>query len=255
MKFGYSYKTSDGVRHEAVFEAKTKEDVFSSLRANGIKPIKVWPIYSRFHVRRSVIVISALVVSLLISLFFAVKNSQLESRALKELGFVRKENTSPRHQIYGDPARMEELESDGYSSVLTEPGDRFLAAYAIPGKPISKDGLQPAENIRRHIKEVAEKDFEISEKDPTEIRELKLILNGMKQELREYLADGVGTIDTYIMRLRERQEEEMRIYERVRRELESVTDMKLKEERNSALRAMGVRTIPRPRIEKDRQSR
>lgn len=44
MKFGYSYKTSDGSRHEDVFEARTKEDTFAALRAKGIKPIKVWEI-------------------------------------------------------------------------------------------------------------------------------------------------------------------------------------------------------------------
>lgn len=249
MKFGYSYKTSDGVRHEAVFEAKTKEDVFSALRTKGIKPIKVWPIHSRFHVRKSVVVILFLAVSLLVSLFFVFRKTPLEPHVLEELGFVRKEvvNSSPRHQIYGDPALMEQLESDGYRSVLSEPGDRFLAAYAIPGKSISKDGLQPVAVVRQHIESVVGKNFEIIEEGAAEIRELKLILNGMKQELREYLSDGVGTIDTYVMRLRERQEEEMRIYERVRRELESVTDVKLREERNAALRAMGLRTIPRPR--------
>jgi hypothetical protein len=69
----------------------------------------------------------------------------------------------------------------------------------------------------------------------------------MKQELRAYLADGIGTIESYVMRLRERQIEEIRIYERVKQELESVTDLKIREQRNESLRAMGLKTIPRPR--------
>lgn len=41
MKYTYAYKTSDGVRHEASIEADSREAVFESLRAKGIKAIKV----------------------------------------------------------------------------------------------------------------------------------------------------------------------------------------------------------------------
>ena len=41
MKFTYAYKTSDGVRHEDSMNASSREEVFSSLRAKGIKAIKV----------------------------------------------------------------------------------------------------------------------------------------------------------------------------------------------------------------------
>lgn len=43
MTFAYSYKTSDGVRHEDAIRAKSKEDVFQTLRNKGIRPIKVTP--------------------------------------------------------------------------------------------------------------------------------------------------------------------------------------------------------------------
>ncbi len=41
MKFTYAYKTSDGKRHEAAIEAVSREEVFATLRARGIKAIKV----------------------------------------------------------------------------------------------------------------------------------------------------------------------------------------------------------------------
>ena len=41
MRFAYSYKTSDGVRHEASIEARSRDEVFSALRTRGIRPIKV----------------------------------------------------------------------------------------------------------------------------------------------------------------------------------------------------------------------
>ena len=41
MKYTYAYKTSDGVRHEASMDAPSREAVFESLRAQGIKAIKL----------------------------------------------------------------------------------------------------------------------------------------------------------------------------------------------------------------------
>lgn len=239
MKFGYSYKTPDGVRHEEVFSAKTKEEVFASLREKGIRPIKVWPIYSRFHVRKSVLAIAVLIIALGISLYYSFsKNLEVSTES---------SNSSPRHQIYGDPARMEELESSGYKTVLPSPGDRFLAAYAIPGKIISQNGLIAPAKATAILKAVVNVDLLITDNDAVEVKELKRIINGMKQELRVYLSDGLGTYESYVQRLRERQEEEMRIYERVKQELETVTDMNIREQRNESLRAMGLKTIPRPR--------
>ena len=41
MKYTYAYKTSDGIRHEDSMNASSREEVFESLRAKGIKAIKV----------------------------------------------------------------------------------------------------------------------------------------------------------------------------------------------------------------------
>lgn len=41
MEFTYAYKTSDGVRHTAEIAARSREEVFESLREQGIRPIKV----------------------------------------------------------------------------------------------------------------------------------------------------------------------------------------------------------------------
>ena len=41
MRFTYTYKTSDGVRHEAEIEARTRDDAFAALRTQGIRPIRV----------------------------------------------------------------------------------------------------------------------------------------------------------------------------------------------------------------------
>ena len=41
MKYTYAYKTPDGVRHEASMNASSREEVFTKLRKQGIKAIKV----------------------------------------------------------------------------------------------------------------------------------------------------------------------------------------------------------------------
>ena len=41
MKYTYAYKTSNGVRHEDAMDASSREEVFTALRAKGIKAIKV----------------------------------------------------------------------------------------------------------------------------------------------------------------------------------------------------------------------
>ena len=41
MTYTYAYKTSDGARHEGSMDASSREEVFTVLRARGIRPIKV----------------------------------------------------------------------------------------------------------------------------------------------------------------------------------------------------------------------
>ena len=130
MKYTYAYKTPDGVRHEDSMNASSREEVFSALRAKGIKAIKV----------------------------------------------------------------------------------------------VAADGS----------------------KANGEVRELKQIVNGMREEMREYLANGNGTPRSYWRRLNERTTSEMQIYERTRRELESEKSPEVWDEKNAALRRLGLRTIPNP---------
>ena len=69
----------------------------------------------------------------------------------------------------------------------------------------------------------------------------------MREEMREYLANGNGTHRSFWRRLLERTQQEMQIYERTRRELEKETNAAVWEEKNEALRRLGLRTIPNPK--------
>ena len=66
------------------------------------------------------------------------------------------------------------------------------------------------------------------------------------KELRGYLANGNGTTRSFWRRLNERTASEMQIYERTRRELEKEKSAEVWEEKNAALRRLGLRTITNP---------
>ena len=165
---------------------------------------------------------------------------------------------SPRHQIYGDPAIMESIERGDFGGILPRKGDKMLAIFAQPGKLMCAKGVNPRRWVtgngewgmvfEAYAKNelAADKDIQIAADDSREVRELKQIVNGMREEMREYLANGNGTPRSYWRRLNERTLSEMQIYERTRRELESEKSSNVWEEKNESLRRLGLRTIPFP---------
>ena len=256
MKYTYAYKTSDGVRHEDSIEASSREEVFETLRARGIKAIKVVaadgskangePPPRVPRLASLVLVVTLLVVALVVL---------LNGRAVRSSPTPAPANSSPRHQIYGDPATMEGLERGDFAAALPRMGDRMLAVFAQPGKLMCAKGADP-----RRIGADAEAAFAAyarDELDPSldvavddggsrEVRELRQIVNGMRAEMREYLANGNGTARSYWRRLNERTARELQIYERTRRELEGEKSEEVWEQKNDALRRLGIRTIPNP---------
>ena len=260
MKYTYAYKTPDGVRHEAAMNASSREEVFSALRAKGIKAIKVVAAdgsKANGEVRglRKRAVVAIVVLAAAVVGVVAYIGGERTGAAERANPAEPSPNASPRHQIYGDPVVMEAFERGDFGDALPRDGDRLLAVFAQPGrymcaKGASKRNLAPSdaanfENYAFH-ELVAEKDIDIADTDSREVRELKQIVNGMREEMREYLANGNGTPRSYWRRLNERTTLEMRIYERTLRELENEKSPEVWDEKNAALRRLGLRTIPNP---------
>ena len=258
MKYTYAYKTPDGVRHEAAMEAGSREEVFERLRKDGIKAIKVVAAdgskaNGETRSRGRAALVAAAVVTVLVAGIAAYMGSARLSQP--ELPPVAPDTASPRHQIYGDPAIMAEFERGDFSKAFSRTGDRLLAWFAQPGRLMCPNGADP-----RHVTEStyvlleqfaanelsSDADVPIDQGDSRELRELKMIVNGMRQEMREYLANGNGTPRSYWRRLNERTAREMQIYERTRRELEKEASEDVREQRNDQLRRLGLRTIPSP---------
>ena len=241
MKFIYHYRTGDNVLHEGEVNATDRDSAFTLLRTRGIRPSRLEEapgffnkLFGKWKRWMAIFALGLAVVALVFAL--RVKSRQIAAAGLGEV--------SERHQIYGDPAIIEEMTANGFSNVFMLAGERFLACYAMPGsESAAAVRLKSPDDLRLCLSNK----IRFSEVDPREVNELKSIVNGIKEELREYLSDGEGTPASFVRRLEERQEEERLIYRRVKNELEANPDPVLWEERNRALREMGIRTIPRPK--------
>ena len=257
MKYTYAYKTSDGVRHEDSMNATSRDEVFEALRAKGIKAIKVVAIdgsEANGEVRgvRKRVVFALVALAAAVAGVAAYLGGERTGAALA----ANSATSSPRHQIYGDPAVVNALERGDFADALSCEGDRLLAVFAQPGKLMCAKELNPR---RLSAKEIAaferyaaddlavEKDIAIDPAGSREVTELKQIVNGMREEMREYLANGNGTPRSFWRRLNERTAREIQIYERTRKELENETSETAWEQKNDALRRLGLRTIPNPR--------
>ncbi len=251
MKYTYAYKTPDGVRHEAAIDATSREIVFETLRARGIKPIKVVAADGskangevrgvRKRVLASSVIGAAIVVA--VAAFFIGETNRQTNAPSNDF------SASPRHQIYGDPVVMEEFARGKFGDVLANRLDRMLAWFAQPGKLMCPKGVDPRRAVEAFAAEAGRgigDDLKIAATDAREARELKQIVNGMRDEMRAYLANGNGTPRSYWRRLLERTQQEMQIHERTRRELENEKSAAVREEKNEALRRLGLSTIPNP---------
>lgn len=245
MKFIYGYKTSENETREGMLSAASRDAVYRKLRAEGIRPFEVRLAPGFFNHLQALGKRTLVIALLLIVIAVVVINSRQE----KVTAGSETKNSSDRHQTYGDPSLMEQMERDGYGAIFAHPGECFLAYYAQPGKAVNI----PYEFTRKIEREGALADclsheIVFGKNETREVLELKQIVNGIKDELREYLAEG--TAAEFVRQLNQRQQEEQQIYNRVRNELEGSDDSRLWEERNHSLRELGLRTIAKPKKDK-----
>ena len=254
MKYTFVYKTPDGVRHEGSINAKSRDAAFAELRTRGIRPIKVVASDGsrangemRGVRKRAVAAIAAIAAAAAgLAVYFGNGRSGIAAADGEA-------SSAPRHQIYGDPAIVSAFERGDFGDTMKREGDRLLARFAQPGKFMSAGGADPralTSEEERSLKAyaeselAAERDIPVSATDRREERELKQIVNWMREEMREYLANGNGTVRSYWRRLNERMADEMRIYNLTKRELEKEASEEIWEEKNEKLRRLGLLTIP-----------
>ena len=249
MKYTYAYKTSDGTRHEATMVAKSRDDVFAELRKRGIKAIKVVAAdgskaNGEIHgVRKRVVVALVAFVALGVGVvaYFTGTRSGGDLGDSATTAFATGQD---RRQVIGDAAIIEKGIRNGWSEVFKLEGDRFLASFAIPGVKAGQRNTSEKE-----FAAALENKCEIKPNDSIEVKQIKAMVEGMKEEARRYIAAG-GSIISYGKRLTERQDAEIAIYERIKTDLEKAHSSMSEDEymiywekRNDELRNLGIKTI------------
>lgn len=236
MKFVYEYRTSDNAKHSGEIRAASRDDAFSALKAKGIKPFSVEEASGFFNKlfgkgkRWLAIAVLAIIAALSLDYALTVRS---------EIDIA---DFTDRHQIYGDPSIIANMEEGGYSSVFDLAGERYLAFYAQPGREVRLP--RELSSKVETLDECLAHEIIVADSDPREVAELKRIVNGMKKELAAYLEEA--SVKDFVRALNERQTEERLIYQRVVNELNGSTDRALYEERNRSLRDLGLPTIPLP---------
>ena len=254
MKFNYEYRTRDNVRHTGVISASSRENAFQQLKAQGIKPGSVTPApglvnkISGLGKRGLAIGILAVACIVLLVIVKTVGSDLAAAREeAKEVAFTF-ENTI-RRQLIGDAAIIEKGIRTGWEDVFPDEGERFLASFAVPGVPAGLRNTSEDE-----IRKALDRRVLPLDGDSLETRQIKSIVEGMKEELRRFIAGGRHTIVEYGRRLVSRQEQEISYYQRAKTEIEAAKKrgvphrelMDLWEKRNNQLRRIGVKLVPLP---------
>ena len=259
LKFIYSYTTHQNERREGLtISAPNRDAAFSELNKRGIRPYKLYPAPGLWNKVLSIgwrgFAIILLAVILGISVVVAL-NLHKDIVKLEQdddvRGIVSGAITSKvRRQLIGDQGFIEKGIRTGWSDVFDHEGERFLASFAIPGVPATVRTTNVAA-----LDEALKRKVEASENDGMEARQIKAMVEGMKDELRRFIASG-GTIEQYGRRLVARQDEEIAIYTRTSNEIEQAAKgnigkteiAELVDRRNEDLRRMGIKLIQMPEI-------
>ena len=250
MKFHYEYRTPDNAKHNGVICASDREAAYAELKKQGIKPSRFAEAPGFFNKLfgkgKRWIVIGVLGVLCLV-LGYLVILAQSTKRQAQSI--IVSFDTTTRRQPIGDQAVIEKGIATGWSEVFPQEGERFLASFAVPGAPA---GLR--NTTEDEIRAALTRKVEATAEDAIEVRQIKAMVEGMKNELRNFIAAG-GSIRQYGRRLVQRQNEEISYFTRAQNEIDQAAARNVPREQlisewekvNERLRRMGIGSVPMPK--------
>ena len=265
-------------------DASSREEVFETLRAKGIKAIKVVAADGSkangevrgVRKRQAAAVAAAAALAAGLAVYLALRPSAIPGGEEAGRGAqgaapaagpeapagggrqaaaapVAFRNAKPlaRQAINGDRRRIEAA-----AAAFTNAAERFMAAFAEPGRPLpAVAGPRPAD---AEFEAALRSPVRIAETDFTETVDLKRIVAKIKNDLRAYMAAG-GDIDGYIGELAKRQKLEASYREKAEKHLaklcarQAAPGRNVKAEAygywlkaNAQLQSMGIYPLPLP---------
>lgn len=247
MRFLYEYRSPDNAKHSGTIDAADKNAVYAELKKRGIRPSRVEEapgFFNKLFGRGKRWIAIAVLALLCVALSIVVGRGVLTA---PQLSIVEATFDSPvRRQLIGDSAIIEKGIRTGWLDVFPEEGERFLAGFALPGQPPAMTRI-----VESNLVAAVNRKIEPTPDDTIEARQLKAIVQGMKDEIRAYQVEG-GTLAKYCVRLIRRQQQEIGYYQRAENEIERAKKDKMPanelealwEKRNAALRVLGIRLVP-----------
>lgn len=227
--------------------AANREAAFAALKARGIRPGRVVeaPGLMNYLLGRKWTLCG--VIFLVVVVLAAFVFSSRAWRSVKNTNSIFEDST--RRQIIGDATRIEKGMLTGWDDVFVLEGDRFLAGFAIPGVPVAVRSVKEAS-----LRDALSSRCLIDKNDPIEVRQIKSIVEGMKQSINGLVGEGwtLAEVGTALVR---RQEKEIEYYNIAKREIEATAKNKnishedmigVWEKWNASLRQMGIRQVPLP---------
>ncbi len=258
MKFLYEYRTRDNRKQHGAIEASDRESAFQALKARGIRPSVVREAPGMLNKwlgkgkRWTVIVVLSILSAGL--LFVLLSSSLRAKRSNLDAPFAYSDAKGfavpiERRQIWGDSAVIEQAQATDWRGLFANPAEQLLALYAQPGV-MPEVFPQLPETLYADMEVALNHRITIAPYDLDEYRQMKCIVEGLKDELRAYLLAG-GTVDGYLKRLNQRQREEVEFIEQAKNELTARTEkgedlLMVWQDLNRTLREQGLRSIPLP---------
>ena len=229
MKYHYFYQSSKNESLDAWIDARDRNDAYTKLRKQGIKPYKLLGRNPIAWKRWTAIAVLAFIVA-----FLSVRLA-MESKPVME---------EPRSQLYGDPASIQRLSANGWRDTFSDSGDAWFARHAIPASTCdctATNSTRPTCSTRL---------IKISLDDTPELAKMKRMINSMKRELSDYLAGG-GSLEDYMLLCDERLATERGLVDSYKKDFDRLEkkggDIEdAWEKKNDELRSMGLPTLPLP---------
>ena len=238
MKYKYAYKTSDGVRHEDVIDAPSRDKAFETLRSRGIRPIKVVATDGSKEngeirgVRKRVFIASLIIVAIIagFTAHFVTQKGEEIRLLLPTKEIV---NSIPRHFIGHN------VDLQSYKDDLQFESERFLLNFCIPARQMT-DSVTNLQIIASDLHKSLKKPITKSAEDTPIAVELKGMIVGLKNEASLIIKSGRSPFEalSYFV---DRQKME---FEHRKRIVEQVQNGEMtKEAANSLFKSMGFEEI------------
>ena len=238
-KFHYFYQSKENKNLDGWIVAKSRDDAYAQLRKQSIKPYKVVGKDPLAWKRWAAIAVLAVALA-----------GTYAWLALRPAPVADAEQ-SVRHQIYGAESVIRNGMATDWAVCDLDEGERFLARYAQPGVPVASARVD-LNKVANALENALKRRLEPQDDELLEYRQIKQIVEAMKDELRAYVDHG-GTARLYIDRLQERQSQEVAYYRAANQELETAKKSMSEDDlyalwaaKNAELRAIGLPMLKEP---------